>query len=92
MMTAQLRSKMRFYFCPEERDGAPKDSELGVIAQHPFLGTSVDSVCGKGEAELLCERCLPELAVMLNCYGKLTLTQRETKEKKPNKNPYQTIY
>lgn len=41
-----MRQKIRFYFCPEERDGAPKNSELGVIAQHPFLGTSVDSVCG----------------------------------------------
>lgn len=51
-MRAQPRRKTRFYFCPEERDGALKTSELGVIAQHPFLGSGVASVWGDGEAEL----------------------------------------
>lgn len=77
-MRAQLRRKTRFYFCPEERDGAPKNSKLGVTAQHHFLGTCVDSVCGNGEAELLSQalRCS-------TAYDKLTL--RETLKKRKQK-------
>ena len=66
-MRAQLRRKTRFYFCPEGRDSATKNRELGVIAQHPFLGTSVDSARGNGEADLLREHRFSELTARLNC-------------------------
>lgn len=54
MMRAQPRRKTRFYFCPEERDGAPKTSELGVIAQHPFLGPVLPQCGAMGKLSCLC--------------------------------------
>lgn len=78
-MRAEPRRKTRFYFCPEERDGAPRTAEF---AQHPFLGSCVASVWGGGGAELSVHGAFPELLQFPAAYKGLTVRHKE-----PNRNP-----
>lgn len=82
-MRAQPRRKTRFYFCPEGRGGAPKPTEFGVIAQHPFLGSCVASVWGGGGAELSVHGDFPELLQFPAAYKGLMVRHKE-----PNRNPH----
>lgn len=89
MMRAQPRRKTRFYFCPEERDGALKTSELGVIAQNPFLGSGVASVWGDGEAELSVHGAFPGLPAVPSC---LRGTRPRSQTKIPTTQPIRFYY
>lgn len=84
MMRAQTRRKTRCYFCPEERDGAPKNSECGVIISIPLLGSGAASVWGDGEAELSVHGAFPELPAVPSCLrGTHTRSQTKTPATQP---------